>query len=283
VTEVLQWIDPAGVTTTLDVEWEVKGRFMPKIESKFDEVPGQSGGIPRDTRHGIREFVVVVWQAAGSEAALRTALRSFVRTMDPVRGSGTLRVTSPVGDQREIVCQYATGLDLDETLGDNSGPDFQKIPLGFIAHDPYWYAVSPVAETFTLGTPAVFFPVFPAYFSPSSIIASDTVINDGDLEAWPVWTITGPGAEIRLTNTTTGEFIYLEDNTLGVGEALTIDTRFTKKTLTLQDGTSVFDWLSLDSTLWAIEPGTTEISLAMTNSTASSGLTVSYYSRYLSP
>lgn len=283
MSEVLQWIDPDGVSTTLEVEWELRGRFMPPIDTTVDEVPGQSGGILRDTRHGVREFLVVVWQQAGGEAALRTALRSFVKSMNPKRGLGRIRVTSPIGDQREITCQYATGLELEEKLGDSSGPDSHKIPLGFVAFDPYWYSTSSVSKTFTLGLPSPFFPVFPVYFSPSAIVVTDTVTNDGDEVAEPVWTITGPGSEIRLVNSTTGEYIYLGANTLGPGEVLTIDTRDNVKTLTLQDGTNVFSWLSTDSILWSLEEGSNTISLQMTSTTVASGLSLSFKPRYLSP
>ena len=283
MSEVLQWIDPAGAATTLDAEWEVKGRFMPKIETQVDEVPGQPGGILRDARHGIREFLVVVWQSAASETALRTALRSFVRSMDPVRGQGKLRVTSPLGDQREITCQCITGLDLDEKLGENSGPDYQKIPLGFVAYDPYWYVVSPVSQSFTMGTQPAFFPLFPLRLSSSQVAVEATLANDGDVETWPVWTLTGPGSQIRLVNLTTEQFIYLDTNTLGAGETLTIDTRPNKKTLTLQDGSNLFDWLSLDSTLWSLGTGTTLIHLEMSGATTASALSVSYHPRYLSP
>lgn len=281
--EAIQWIDPDGVFTTLDVEWEVKGRFMPPIETKVDQVPGQAGGIPRSTRHGVREFLVMVWQSAGSDAALRTALRNFVRTMDPTRGSGKLRVTSPLGDQREITCQYKAGLDLDETLGDNSGPDYQKIPLAFTAFDPYWYAVSPIAESFTIGTQPLFFPLFPLRLSSSQVAVEDTLVNGGDIETWPVWTVTGPGSVIKLINLTTGEKIDLQTNTLGAGEVLTIDTRENVKTLTLQNGDNLFEWLSIDSSLWSLRYGNTLMHLEMSGATAASGLSVSYFPRYLSP
>lgn len=284
MSEVLQWIDPYGVSTTLDVEWEVSGRFMPKIETQVDGVPGEPGGLLRETRHGVREFVLTVWQSAGSDTALRTALRAFVKAMDPVRGNGKIRVTSPLGDQREITCRYATGLGMDEKLGDSSGPDYQKIPLGFVAYDPYWYDVSPTSKSFALTSVPSFFPIFPLRLTASQLVVDDTVTNAGDVVAWPVWTITGPGSAVTLRNSTAGLLISIPSITLTAGQVLTIDTRPGAKSVTLNDGTSLFS--SIDHTvsqLWSLREGVNAIRLEMTGITAASALSVSYYQRYLSP
>jgi hypothetical protein len=284
VTEVLQWIDPLGVATTLDVEWEVSGRFMPKIETQVDGVPGQPGGLLREARHGMREFLVTVWQSAGSDTALRTALRAFVKAMDPVRGNGKIRVTSPLGDQREITCRYATGLGMDEKLGDASGPDYQKIPVGFVAYDPYWYDVSPTSKTFALTSLPSFFPFFPFHLTASQLVVDDTVNNGGDVGTWPVWTITGPGSAVTLRNSTTGLLISIPSIALTAGQILTIDTRPGVKSVTLNDGTSLFSTIDHTvSQLWSLQDGVNAIRLEMTGITAASALSVSYYQRYLSP
>lgn len=290
MSETFEWIDATGVAltisgpgvTTYQVDMPASGRYMPKTRVHSDIVPGQPGGIPRSVEHDARDFVLPLSISATSEANLRALLRDLMKRMNPKRGQGRIRVTSPIGDQREITCLYAAGLEGEEKE-DVTGPQFQAFPLAFTAYDPYWYAVSSVSKTFTLGTPTVFFPVFPVFFSPSAIVASDTVVNDGDEPAQPVWTVTGPGEEIRLVNSTTGDYIYLQSNALGPGEVLTIDTRDNIKTLTLQDGTSVFNWLSVDSSMWALDAGSTTVLLQMTGTTAASGLTLSFKPKYLSP
>lgn len=285
MTETLQWIDADGATTTLDAEWEVSGRFMPPIKTQVDEVPGQPGGLLRSTRHGIREFVVAVWQQGAGETGLRTALRAFVDKLDPIRGPGKLRVTSPLGDQREITCSYAAGLEMEEKLGDSSGPDSQKIPLAFTAFDPYWYDPSPTSETFSIVSVPSFFPIFPIKLTASELVVDDTVTNNGSVETWPVWTITGPGTDITLRNLTTGLHMSFGTHALGAGESLVIDTRPGRKSVTLQDGTNAYAWLDWTvSSLWSLKRGMTSVRLEMAGVIAGqSSLQVSYWQRYLSP
>jgi hypothetical protein len=283
VTETCVWTDPDGTSTTLDVDWDAADRFMPR--PVFDEtaVPGQPGGRLRSVRHDIREFSLPIWIDAASEAALRTAERNLVASMDPVRGLGTVRVTSPVGDQREITCAYSGGLGLDEKP-EVSGPQTQRAPITFRCWDPYWYAVSSIVTPHTIGETPTFFPIFPIRLSASQIVVDTTLNNTGDVETWPVWTLTGPGSVIRLRNITTGKMIDLSTLVLAAGESVTIDTRPGFKTITRDDGTNLFPYITAASSLWSLQRGVNSVHLEMSGASAgSSALTSSYKPRYLSP
>lgn len=291
MSETFEWLDPDGVsltiggpsTTTYQVDWDAGGRFMPKIEAQVDQVPDQPGGLLRSTRHGVHEFVLPLSIAASTEADLRSILRSLVDRMDPTRGVGRIRVTSPVGDQREINCVYAAGLEVEEKT-DVSGPLLQKVPVAFAAYDPYWYDVSPISKVFTLTSVPNFFPIFPIRLTASQLVVDDTVLNGGSVETWPVWTVTGPGGQVKLTNTTTNQTLSLPNINLTAGQVLTIDTRPGVKTVTLNDGTNMFG--SIDhavSSLWSLRRGANAIRLEMASINVASSLSVSYYQRYLSP
>lgn len=291
MSETFSWIDADGGSLTIggpgvntyQVDWKASGRFMPKIATEVDQVPGQPGGILRSARHDIHDFVLPLSIATTTESSLRTLLRDLMYRMDPTRGPGKIRVVSPVGDQREINCVYTAGLEVEEQEGP-SGPTYQACPVAFTAHDPYWYDVSPTSKTFVLTSLPSFFPIFPIQLTASQLVVDDTILNDGDVETWPVWTITGPGASITLRNSTTGKLLSIPSITLTAGQVLTIDTRPGAKSVLLDDGTSQFssvDWTV--STLWQLLKGTTVIRLEMTGITAASALSVSYYQRYLSP
>ncbi len=291
MSETFQWIDADGGILTIggpgvstyQVDWEASGRFMPRIETRVDQVPGQPGGLLREARHGIHEFILPLSIATNTESSLRTLLRDLVDRMDPVRGEGKLRVTSPVGDQREITCVYAAGLEMAEKT-DVSGPTYQACPVAFTAHDPYWYDVSPTSKTFTITAVATFFPIFPLRLTASQLVVDDAVVNSGSVEAWPVWTITGPGADIKLTNLTTGEFISFPGQSITNDEILTIDTRPGAKSVTLGDGTNAYPWLDYSSTLWSLRRGNNSVRLEMGGADFDmSALSISYYQRYLSP
>lgn len=286
MSETVEWIDPDGNSTTLDTDGDVTDRFMPKIEFEEDGVPGQPGLRLRDTRHGVHEFGIPFWVGAASQIALRTALRAIVKAMDPTRGAGRIRVTAPGGDQREIWCRISGGLGLKEGSG-STGPTDQLVVGVFRAHDPYWYDVSATQTTFSITSVPSFFPwggTVLFRLTSSEIFADGTVDNLGDVDTWPVWTITGPGGVVTLTNLTTGETTAFTATTLGISETITIDTRPGVKTVTKGDGTNLFPDLSTLSSLWPLVPGANLIRIQMSGADAvTSSVTLSRTHRYVAP
>lgn len=284
MTEVVQWIDPDGVTTTLE-HMSFSNRFMPPVRFDADGVPGQPGEVFRDVEHGSREFGVVFDVVASGEANTRDAIRAMVKKLNPKRGAGRFRVTSPVGDQREIVCRYSGGAGLVEKVGEDSGPDWQQFPVTFIAHDPYWYDVSAIEQTFTITAQAPnFFPILPIHLAASELAVDSSVDNTGDEDAWPVWTITGPGSGIKLSNLTTGRFTWFPTTVLAPGQVLVIDPRPGAKTAIVDGVTNIYSDLSVDSSLWPFETGVNGIRLEMSGAdNAVSQLEMRYYRRFLSP
>lgn len=283
--EVTQWIDPDGVTTTLEVDWDAAGRFMPRVEFEADGVPGQPGEYFRNVRHGVREFMLAVDITGTDDADLRANMREIVARMDPTRGAGRIRVTSPVGDQREIMCRYASGLGMTEKLGDDSGETWQRAAVSFLAHDPYWYDVSPNSQTFDV-TPLVpsFFPIFPLKLTASELAVDAVVDNTGDVDTWPVWTIQGPGSVIKLSNLTTGKYLSFPAGALSTGQSLVIDTRPRRKTVLLGDGTNAYSSMDTTSSLWPLVRGINTVRLEMSGvDNTVSNLSLTYWRRYLSP
>lgn len=279
--EITQFIDPDGAITTLVVDWDAENRFMPKVVHETDGTPGQPGSRIRASRHDVRDFTIRAVFVTSDELTLRAAQRAIVRTMDPVRGTGKIRVTSPIGDVREIAVRYSDGLGMTEKP-DMSGPTMQFADITFTAFDPYWYDTSSASQTFTIGAVPSFFPFFPLRLTSSQIVVDGTITNTGDIECWPVFTITGPGSVIVIRNLTTGANIIFSTLVLGSGESVVVDTG--PPTVKKNDGTNVYPDLDINSTLWAIQPGTNVIRMEMAGAVAGvSALTVSYKQRYLSP
>ena len=279
--EVIEWIDPDGGTTVLEVEWATRGRGLPPVVLRDEEVPGHPGTVLREVEHGPRELVLPVWLSATGEAELRERIRDLARAMDPRRGEGRLRVTGPAGDQRELRCRVTAGLELDEVLGDTAGSTVQRVPLVLRATDPYWYATSDtVTPDFEAGQAAGWFPFFPLRLASSEVFADRTVDNVGDVDAWPVWTVTGPGAGLALRNLTTGLALEL-DYSLGAGETVTIDTRLGVKSVTRGDGLNLFEHLSTTSALWPLAPGPNAIRVELNAVGPSSRVRLAWRPRYL--
>lgn len=284
MTESIFWVDPSDTITELDCEWDAQGRFAPDAVFEADGVPGQPGMRLRNVRHDVHEFRLKFWLYRDSEESLRTELRDTIYRMDPTRGIGRLRVIAPGGDSREIFCRVASGLGVSEVLSEDSAFYAQRIQATFLAHDPYWYSVGDTAIVYTGDVEAAtFFPFFPLRLSAGSVFVDDNSVNNpGDLDAWPVWTIAGPGSNIVITNLTTSQQISL-NTTVSGGQSVTIDTRPGAKTVLNDDGTSLFSLMSATSVLFPLVRGDNHIQVAMDSTSASSSIRLAFRPRYLAP
>jgi len=287
--EIVQWIDADGGSTTLDVEWDVSGRFMPPVKFTEQQVPGRPGAILWAQRHDVRDFGLAIWIDQPDDVSLRAALRSMVAKMDPVRGTGKIRVTGPAGDQREISCVYASGLEMSEKLGDSSGIYSQRAAVQFKAHWPYWRDTSAQSWTFGAASGANFLgnPFFPLRVTSSAVATQQSITNDGDVDAWPIWTVNGPGSGIVFRNITTNSWTDLTSVSLVTGQQLIVDTRPGYKTVVINSSggviTNAFGNLSSTSELWSLTRGLNVIQLQMTSTVSGvSQLNLQFYREYLS-
>jgi hypothetical protein len=273
VAETVQWIDPDGATTTLPVLWDTVGRFSPPVRTEESGVPGGDGGRLWDVHHGPRDFVLPLSITGTSESDLRVQIRAMVSALNPKRGDGLIRISTPVGDQREIVCRAISGLEMSERLGDTSGPLVQRAAVVFRAWEPYWRDVSDtIAGPWLTGeNPGSFFPIFPLRLVASEIFAAVSVDNLGDIETWPVWTITGPAEDIGLLNLTTGKTLRLTYTVLA-DEVITIDTRPKRgtvgKKITSTVAGNIYDALVGAQTLWSLQPGINAVEVQLGGATA---------------
>lgn len=288
-TDLLSFIAPDGVETVLtrqpdlDVHWAlgVTGRFMPPIDRVEDTVFGQAGTRLRAVNVGARDVSLPLTVIGGDEVAVRTKLRALIRTLNPQRGDGRLRVTAADGTVREMVCRYSEGMEGEESR-DDTGKVFQRAVLVLRAADPYWYDTTAQSQTYNLGPIRTFFPILPLRLASESIFGSQVVTNDGDVETWPVWTVHGPCTSISLSNDTTGETINLPI-TLTATQTVTIDTRPFRKTVRRDDGINLYGSLTPTSSLWSLPLGGSTVTISLPGATGDSYVTLNYARRWLTP
>lgn len=284
--EIIEWVDARGIAWSLtEVGAAVhldgkRGRFMPPIEYREDAMPDAPGSVLRNIRHAAREVVIPVGFQAGDRGLLRKQVRTWMRRLDPVRGDGKLRITAPNGDRRELICRCVDGPQGDES-SDQRSDWSQKMVLVFRAQDPYWYDTVDIVRVVATGGSVGFFPLLPVHLSAGAVGAVSIIENDGDVEAYPVWTVQGPGTGVTIENQTTGDILDMPALSLTSGQVLTIDTRPRIKAVMREDGTNLRAQLTNASSLWPLVEGDNEVVVSVGGSTSATSSVVRFRRRWL--
>ena len=282
--ELMSWFDPTGIEYPmngdaylfLDNPGRTGFKSLPPMMTTVLQIPLTDGDTPRFTLASPRPLSVHLLIKGGSPADFEQVRATLQNGMNPKSGTGYFRCTRQDGIKRDINCKYADGFHGEETWGVMSSVH-QELLLGFIAHDPYFYDTLATVLTFVTTAATNFFPITPLRLSSPSIGSGFSIFNSGDVEAFPVFSITGPGTNPVLTNTTTGKAITATI-TLSAGQVLTIDTN--AKTVVREDGSNQFGTLSLSSVLWSLAVGQNALTLAMSGTGVGSQISVSYKQRW---
>lgn len=254
------------------------GFGMPEFTFYETVSPGFDGSTVRGLRANARELnlPLLVWGA--NRAQQMENFHGLVTALNPRNGKGTLAVTSAdASTSRSIGAYYnggLTGKDDDSEWGMThlSAVIVLKCP------SPFWLG-TPSVTTLRIAYGDTFFPLLPVGLVASSILGAVTLTNDGDAEAFPVYTITGPVTNPSLTNTTNGTTLTL-NTALGVGEVLVIDTREGVKTVT-KAGANLYAALAPGSSLAPLQPGDNAMSFTVSGATTATSVVISYQKRYL--
>lgn len=253
----------------------VRGLSMPPLQRYTSGSPATAGSRWRGVRAQEREvfWPLGVYQITGSQEWLDYD-RHFWRTLDPER-PGVWTVTQPNGEARHLTCRFVDdgthAFDIDP-----SRMGWTTYGITLVAEDPFWHG-QPVNRTWSTTEATSFFGAgAPSFFiSSSSVLATARIINPGDVDAWPVWTITGPTESVEVG---VGDQIIEVPFGLLEGESLTIDASPTAQTAI--DSHGVERTSELGRTEFApIRPGQSEqLSLNMVGEgTVSATLTPRYY------
>jgi hypothetical protein len=280
--DTVKWVLADGTTLTLSsgsgyyTSVGQEGRFIPPYGIDGFDVAGLDGGYHGQVFADFRKLTLPLLIQGTSRSDFLTKLATLANAVDPKKGYGKVRILR--GDdavERELICIYKDGL----SFADDGGMA-ANIQLQFQSQDPFWYSTTPQTGTYTLSsTPALFFPFFPLAVLDSTVFSSATIVNPGDEEAFPIWTITGAGDNISLVNNTTGKTLTLILS-LATSKKLYIDTRPFFKTVLYEDGTNYFQYISGVPNLWSLKAGSNSISVYMTNSDANTKIELAYYPRY---
>lgn len=278
------WIAPDGTTWVLDNPdpW-ASGWFTPDavaglgaspIDLVTDDHP-RGGARIRHTQDQPRiitwplyiegrthlEFVQRWWSLADA----------FLQTQD--FGPARLQIARPDGSVREILAHYQAGWDGEPGQGNT----YDTVAVSLFCEDPHWRSLTPVTivREFTEG--GSFFNPF-ITVSDGRVLGDTTLVNEGTVQAWPVWTIRGPATELTAANQTTGESFVLTYN-LAAGQTITITTD--PGTVRGPAGQVLTGSLNYPgAVLWGLRRGLNRVSLSALGAGAGTRIEMTYYPRH---
>ncbi len=280
------WIDPTGVEWPLSDIDESRGYFTtfgpsgwgaPAFEIVTDPIP--RGGV--EVRYVRTEPAHIVWplhiygdtmlEFSQRYRALRNAFVMTAHRQLP----GTLRVALADGSARQIDCYYQEGW-----AGEAKENWLYANPvITLFAPDCYWRdSVAQTVKREHAGSLVNFFTPFPQV-STSQVFGATTIDNNGDVEAWPEWTITGPMSSLIATNSTAGQAFTLT-TALTAGQQVTITTQQT--TVRGPGDSNLVGSLNWpDAQLWPLLPGTNDIVFTVAGSASGTAIELSFFQRYV--
>lgn len=222
---------------------------------------------------------------ATSEAELYEHRRQLVSIFNSKLGMGQLIYEYGDGKEKRIECvvdlapQFPTG-------NDNRNGTYQKVIMDIIAPNPFWTDNFITGELLTQSVPQFSFNLELSDIFEFEILGTNrvTINNIGDVKTPVELIFSGPAANPKILNETTGEFIKIE-KTLLDGESLSISTAFGNKYVLFNDGvgniTNAFSDIDLNSVFWQLQLGENEISYITDSGIDTASLTISYRNRFV--
>lgn len=264
----------------------VSGLDLPPFELHADESPNLDGSMFRETRAAARQVLLPVFVYGIDRRTLREFKRKLANALNPKKGYCVLTFIEQDGVPRRLYCYYAGGMEGNES---SNAAGFRWITYGLqlTAMDPWFYGDSEQAAKWSFGTAVPFLgnPFLPIKLSPgTSATGTLTIDNPGDIEAWPVWTITGPLKSFEFTGPDGSRFGIPAQtggaDAIQLGRTVTIDTRPGYKTVRDDVGTNYFPLMNEAPALWSLPPGESKVETDLVAGSGTPEVTVSFIPRY---
>jgi hypothetical protein len=279
--QLLTLTDQASGYRVLD---QTTGLNAPPYRIATDTYAGIDGVTVQAVSAAAREVMLALMIQAPSwrepdPRPFRQRIAALTRAMRPKAGPGTLISADEYGRTRKLRCYYTSGLEGSGARGEKLGDLWWKTTVHLLADDPWWYGDKKTVDV-GLGAGANFFPIFPLVLAPSTVQGQFTIdLSDADDRSYPVWTITGPGSNLVLTNQTTGQTIEVTAS-LSAGQQMIIDTRPGYQSVRRDDGTNLMGSVTSDPALWSLPEQINQVSAALTGATTASRIHGEYQPRY---
>lgn len=249
------------------------GFGIPPTEVRI-EPSASDGGVFRYSRRGVRELDLPIVVFGHDRDNVEHNLRrlSAILRETPFK----IRATYDTGEQWDLEGIYVGGGETQ--YGQDAGKTYCRWVVQVQCPQPFW--VSTQSVSYTVGSGDAGRSLIPwlaeMRVSSSQAIGSINVENPGDVESYPVWTLTGPFDQATISG---GEglqtFVY--DSQVAAGETVIVDTR--QGTVKSISGNNLYANLGVSPKLFAIPAGTSQASVTATNTTSATSVSLSFQPR----
>lgn len=180
------------------------------------------GAVLRHQRLKEGDMFLPIQIRSNSKRARNDLKTKLEQILTPAKGPVKVEVMDPYSkDTRSRTTYYRTGLGAP----DWSGPTSALYGVTLDYAEPWWrgavrsrkvkvadrkkpFITAKVNPSGQGVGPAI--PFFPVFVYSSVVQGVYTLDIEGDEESWPTWEISGPGKDMLIENTTTGEALFIE-------------------------------------------------------------------------
>lgn len=250
-----------------DFEVARTGRIDGLTEASYDVsesvYAGVRGAIFNQALPRKRQITLEFLVMTNSEDNYETQRAAILEACNKANGEGELNLTLYGND-------YLINAVPEPPIIDWPKFPYFTVQMQFTAYDPIIYSANAQSQT-GIAVPAgggLTFPlVFPLTFESSGSTGQVTIYNNGNIESYPILTITGLMTNPLIRNATTGETFQLT-YTSTVNDTIVID--MAARTVTLNENTNLLGNVVDGSDWWTLTPGANMVALS-TSSTADTG------------
>jgi hypothetical protein len=253
---------------------EINGLLIPATNVRIEESAGD-GGVWRHSKRGVRQLDLPVTVIGTDRGDVESKLRRLNKVLQDAQGATKISATYSDGPVLQLSAHYVSGAE--GSRGENGGMTWQRILLSFQAPNPFWQ--SSVSESFTITSGNTGRGLLPnlakLLVSSSQTLGVISVTNDGDVAAYPVWTVRGPISGLSISD---GSLSFGFDDSVATGETIVINT---ETGVVVDDtGTNRYGILSTAPKLFKLNPGNSSLSVIGTDSTPETQVVLTYSPRY---
>lgn len=264
------------------------GLDSPPFELHSDDSPNLDGGIFRNSRAVQREIMVPVHLHGIDRKSLKDLQRKLVSSLNPTKGYCVLKFIESDAVPKYLYCYYKAGMEGSEETS-QSGFTWKTFGIQLTAFDPYFYSDFVQAAQWSFGTGEPFLSTtvsfLPFKINAGLLSGSEvTIVNPGDVQAWPVWKLNGPIRSFQFVSPDGKSFGITApidgSNVIGGGRTLTVDTRPGYKSLKDDLGVNYWPLLDDDPELWPISEGISECNVSIVPGAGTASVELTYSPRY---